>query len=41
MYNKVIDFLLIVKAAALLFTSGRGSAVSSNKEGKSGFVNNW
>ena len=41
MCNKLIDFLLTVKAATLLFISGRGLAVPSNKVGKSGFVNNW
>ena len=36
-----IDFLLTVKAATLIFISGRGSAISSSKEGKSGanFIN--
>ena len=31
-----IDFSLTVKAATLIFISGRGSAISSAKEGKSG-----
>ena len=35
----LIDFLLIVKAT-LIFISGRGSAISSAKEGKSGFIYN-
>ena len=35
----LIDFSLTVRAATLKFTSGRGSAVSSAKEGKSGFIN--
>ena len=34
------DFSLTVKAATLIFISGRGSAISSAKEGKSGFVYN-
>ena len=33
----ILDFLLTVKAATLIFISGRGSAISSAKEGKSGF----
>ena len=36
----LIDFLLTVKAATLIFTSGHGSAISSAKEGKSGFIYN-
>ena len=32
----LIDFSLTVKAAALIFISGRGSAISSAKQGKSG-----
>ena len=43
-YNLVkivlIDFLLTVKAATLIFISGRGLAISSAKEGKSGFIYN-
>ena len=34
------DFSLTVKAATLIFKSGRGSAISSAKEGKSCFINN-
>ena len=34
----LIDFSLTVKAATLIFTSGRGSAISCAKEGKSGFI---
>ena len=34
------DFSLTVKAATLLFISGRGSAFSSAKAGKSGFIYN-
>ena len=34
----LIDFLLTVKAATLIFISGRGLAISSAKEGKSGFI---
>ena len=33
-------FLVTVKAATLIFISGRGLAVSSAKKGKSGFINN-
>ena len=33
----LIDFSLTVKAATLIFISGRGSAISSAKQGKSGF----
>ena len=29
----LLDFLLTVKAATLIFISGRGSAISSAKEG--------
>ena len=36
----LIDFSLTVKAATLIFKSGRGSAISSAKEGKSGFIYN-
>ena len=32
--------MLTVKAATLIFISGRGSAISSAKEGKSGYINN-
>ena len=32
-----IFFSLTVKAETLIFISGRGSAISSAKEGKSGF----
>ena len=45
-HEKVVkfDFLLSVKAATLIFISGRGSTISSAKQGKSGsiydFVNN-
>ena len=34
----VIDFSLTVKAATLIFISECGSAISSPKEGKSGFI---
>ena len=34
------DFSLTVKAATLIFISGCGSAISSGKEGKSGFIHN-
>ena len=36
----LIDFLLNVKVATLILISGRGSAISSAKEGKSGFIYN-
>ena len=35
-YLLLIDFSLTVKAATLIFISGRGSAISSAKQGKSG-----
>ena len=34
----LLDFSLTVKAATLIFIFGRGSAISSAKEGKSGFI---
>ena len=40
MYAILIDFSLTVKAATLIFISGRGSAISSAKQGKSGSVYN-
>ena len=39
-YTLLIDFSLTVKAAILMFISGRGSAISSAKEWKSGFIHN-
>ena len=36
----LLDFSLTVKAATVIFISGRGSAISSAKEGKSGFIYN-
>ena len=36
----LLDFLLTVKAATLIFISGYGSAISSAKEGKSGLIYN-
>ena len=36
----LLDFSLTVKAATLKFISGCGSAISSAKEGKSGFIYN-
>ena len=36
----LLDFSLTVKAATLIIISGCGSAISSAKEGKSGFVYN-
>ena len=36
----LIDFSLTVKAAILIFISERSSAISSAKEGKSGFIYN-
>ena len=35
-----LTFSLTVKSATLIFISGRGSAISSAKEGKSGFIYN-
>ena len=34
----LLDFSLTVKAVTLIFISGRGSAISSAKQGKSGFI---
>ena len=36
----LIDLSLTVKAATLIFISGRGSAISSAKEEKLGFIYN-
>ena len=36
----LLDFSFTVKAATLIFISGCGSAISSPKEGKSGFIYN-
>ena len=36
----LLDFSLTVKATTLKFISGCGSAISSAKEGKSGFIYN-
>ena len=36
----LLDFSITVKAATLIFISGCGSAISSAKEGKSGFIYN-
>ena len=36
----LIDFLLTVKAAGLIFISGRNSAISSAELGKSGSIYN-
>ena len=36
----LLDFSLTVKAATLVFISGRCSAISSAKEGKSGLIYN-
>ena len=36
----LLDFSLTVKAAFLIFISGRSSAISSANEGKSGFIYN-
>ena len=40
MTEVLIDFSLTVTAVALIFISGRGSAISSAKEGKSGPIYN-
>ena len=37
----LIDFSLTVKAATLIFISGRGSAISSAKEGNQGLFMNF
>ena len=37
----LLDFSLTVKAATLIFISGRGSAISSAKEGRSVFFIIW
>ena len=39
-YCKFLDFSLTVKAATLIFITGCGSAISSAKQGKSGFIYN-
>ena len=39
-YPGLIDFSVSVKASTLIFISRRGSAISSAKEGKSGFIYN-
>ena len=39
-YTVLIDFPLTVKAATVIFISGRGSAISSAKQGKSGSIYN-
>ena len=36
----IIKFSLTVKAATLMFISGRGLAISSAEQGKSGSINN-
>ena len=36
----LLEFSLTVKAATLIFISGCGSAISSAKEGESGFIYN-
>ena len=36
----LLDFSLTVKAATLIFISGRGSAISSAKQGESGSIYN-
>ena len=36
----LLDFSLTVKAATLIFISGRCSAISSAKEGESGYIYN-
>ena len=38
--HTLIDFSLTVKAATLIFISGRVLAISSAKQGKSGFIYN-
>ena len=41
MRSVLIDSSLTVKAATLIFISGRGSAISSAKEGKLGSIIIW
>ena len=36
----LLDFSFTLKAATFIFISGRGSAILSAKEGKSGFIYN-
>ena len=36
----LLDSLLTVKAATFIFISGHGSAISSAKQGNSGFIYN-
>ena len=40
MQKILTDFLLTVKAATIIFIYGRGSAISSAKEGKSASIYN-
>ena len=40
LYYLLLDFSLTVKVATLIFIPGCGSAISSAKEGKSGFIYN-
>ena len=37
----LLDFSLTVKAVTLIFISGRGSAISSAKQGKAGSIYNF
>ena len=37
-FRVLIDFSLTVKATTIIFIAGRGLAISSAKEGKSGFI---
>ena len=39
-HTVLIDFSLTVKVATLIFISGRGSAISSAEEVKSGYIYN-
>ena len=39
-YHVLLDLSLTIKAATLIFISGCGSAISSVKEGKSGYIYN-
>ena len=41
MIEILIDFSLTEKAATLIFISGRGSAITSAKEGESSFIKIW
>ena len=41
LYNYINILFLPVNATTFIFISARGSAISSDKEGKSGFIYNY